>query len=54
MFIPISKLEQSDGKPEEFSEVQFNMTQGHTGSCDVEKPVSVISIWKEVFKSIYV
>ncbi|KAJ8032799.1 Voltage-dependent calcium channel subunit alpha-2/delta-2 [Holothuria leucospilota] len=37
MFIPISKLEQVDGKPEEFLEVQYNMTQGHTGSYDVEK-----------------
>lgn len=43
MFIPISKLEQTDGKPEEFSEVQYNMTQGHTGSYDVEKTVSAFT-----------
>lgn len=54
MFIPISKLEQTDGKPEAFSEVERNMKAGNTGSISLEKNgVPVTYFFNSVQDSVY-
>lgn len=54
MFIPISKLEQTAGKPEEFSEVERNMKEGKKGSKTLNKNgVSVTYFYDRVKDSVY-